>query len=444
MKLPESPPSLAVALQGLTAERTAALLNPVGLHPEVNGRYLHWDEARHRPAPSGLTHADWWLRLSLARAAVRTPLPLADKGGENLHFSRTDSLLRLLYFIDREMGSQLEVSDPKIANQDVRDRYIIRSLAEEAITSSQLEGAATTRKVAKEMLLSGRSPRNRDERMIANNFQAMEYVRRRKDERLSIDFILELHQLLTEHTLDDEGEAGRFRRPDENVVVQEHADGTVLHIPPPAAQLPARLGRLCDFANSDDDHAPFIHPVIRAVVLHFALAYDHPFVDGNGRTARALFYWCMLRHGYWIAEFISISRILQRGASQYGRAFLHSETDNGDITYFVLHQLEVLKHAIEDLHVYLRQKAEEVREAEKLIKANKELNHRQQMLIAHALRHPSARYTMAAYAREYGVVYATARADLLGLASAGYLNQTKVGRAFYFSPSPARQKKKRR
>jgi len=54
---------------------------------------------------------------------------------------------------------------------------------------------------------------------------------------------------------------------------------------------------MCAFVNGRDTE-PFIHPAIRAMILHFWLAYDHPFVDGNGRTARALFYWAMLRPGH--------------------------------------------------------------------------------------------------------------------------------------------------
>lgn len=58
---------------------------------------------------------------------------------------------------------------------------------------------------------------------------------------------------------------------------------------------------MCAFPNG---HLPdtFIHPAIRAIILHFWLGYDHPFVDGNGRTARALFYWAMLRQNYSLFE----------------------------------------------------------------------------------------------------------------------------------------------
>lgn len=228
-----------------------------------------------------------------------------------------------------------------------------------------------------------------------------------------------------------DAEVGRFRRADETVTVQDVGTGDVLHVPPDTAALPARLEALCAFANDTSDDA-FLHPVVRAIALHFALAYEHPFVDGNGRTARALFYWSMLRSQYGLTEFLSISRIIQRAPAQYSRAFLHVETDSGDLTYFVVHQLEVLRRAVDELREYLRIKGEEVREADQLLRAGAELNLRQRALLAHALRHPGRRYTIEWYRNENGVVYQTARTDLLALARAGLLDQAKAGRAFVF------------
>ena len=92
-----------------------------------------------------------------------------------------------------------------------------------------------------------------------------------------------------------------------------------------------------------------MHPAIRAIILHFWLAYDHPFIDGNGRTARALFYWLMLRHGYWLFEFISISEIILKAPVQYGEAFLYTETDQNDLTYFIIHQTEVIRKSMQSL-----------------------------------------------------------------------------------------------
>lgn len=430
MKIPPAPPLLGELFTVLKPDRLVAVVQPP-LRSEVDGAYLHWEELRRKPAPDNLSHEEWWLRLEFARSVLKTALPLRDKAGVAFNFARADSLLRLLHGVDRDLGNQLELGDAQIANPETRDRYIIRSLAEEAITSSQLEGASATRKVAKEMLLSGRAPRSRGERMIANNFRAMELVRSKRDEQLSPELILELHEVLTEGTFDNPDDSGRFRTADEPISVQDLGTGDVLHVPPAAGELPERLVALCKFANQDADDA-FIHPVVRAIVLHFALAFDHPFVDGNGRTARALFYWSMLRQRYWLTEFLSISRIIQKAPARYTQAFLFSESRGGDITYFLLHQLGVVRRAIDDMHTYLKKKAQEVREAERLMRAGHDWNQRQQLLIAHALRHPDARYTHEGYSNEYGVVYATARSDLMSLAKTGRLQVKKLGRRLYY------------
>jgi Fic family protein len=437
MRIPPTSPDPQAAVQALlkrAPERIARFLSR-GIKPEIEGQYLHWDQLRRHPPPEGLLPEEWWAGVSLARSVIRTELPLTDNTGHNFHFARTDSLLLALHQIDREMGGRLEVTNPQLANKDVRDRYIIRSLMEEAITSSQLEGASTTRRVAKDMLQQGRQPRTKDERMIFNNFRAMELLRGKAQQPLSAAFLLELHEVITEGTLEEPGEAGRLRRPDEPITVQDLSSGQVLYVPPDARELPSRIEALCAVANESAGDA-FIHPVVRAIALHFALAYDHPFVDGNGRTARALFYWSMLRQRCWIAEFLSISRIIQQAPAQYSRAFLYTETDGSDLTYFLLHQLEVIQRATQDLYAYLDRKSKELQEVEPLLRDGENINHRQRVLLAHALRHPGAQYAIEPYRREHGVVYQTARQDLLDLEKAGYLRKKQVGRAFSFYAVP--------
>lgn len=441
MPLPAPPPNpddLLATLVGSSPERLARILSK-GVSPEVDGRYLHWDELRRREPPEGLTAEEWWAAMTFARRVLRVTLPLRDKAQRPLHFARTDALQILLHQVDRELGAGWEVADPQLSNPGTRDRYLVRSLMEEAITSSQLEGASTTRRVAKEMLRQGRKPRTKSEQMIFNNFRAMEMLRERAREPLSRRFLLELHEVITTDTLEP-GEAGRLRRADEPVTVQDNASGEVLHVPPDAHELPARIDALCAFANGGEADA-FVHPVVRAIVLHFALAYDHPFVDGNGRTARALFYWSMSRQGYGLAEFLSISRVLQQAKAQYGRAFLFTETDGGDVTYFLLHQLGVLRTARRDLHTYLARKANELREVDGLLRAASGINHRQRALLARALRNPHERYAIEPYRREHGVVYQTARQDLLDLVDAGLLHKTQEGKTFYFQPVPGLDRK---
>jgi len=177
---------------------------------------------------------------------------------------------------------------------------------------------------------------------------------------------------------------------------------------------------MCAFANSQPS-SPFVPPVIRAIILHFWLAYDHPFYDGNGRTARALFYWSMLHHNFWLFEFISISSIILQARAKYERAFLHTESDENDLNYFILHQADVIRRAVAALHDYLGKKQQEAQATASRLRSLRQFNHRQQALLMHALRHAGAEYSIESHRASHAVAYTTARADLLGLEKAGLL-----------------------
>lgn len=333
--------------------------------PTVNGRYVHWDALRHQDPPAGLDHEQWWLGIKLARVNDARQLPLCDPAGRPFTYTLPGPVQDALHRIDRRASGWIGTSDP-IVNQGVRDRFIINSLIDEAVTSSQLEGASTTRSVAADMIRAGRRPRDRSERMILNNYRAMQAVRDMKEVPLTLAALLGLHATVTADTLDDSNAGGRMQTPgEERVRVWDRLEHHILHTPPPAEDLPKRMDAMIEFANQDGTEGPFLHPVIRAVALHFWLAYDHPFEDGNGRTARALFYWAMLRDRYWMCEFISISRLLKRAPARYARAFLHTETDANDLTYFIAHQVEVLLRALDELEAYIARKMEEVTQVER-------------------------------------------------------------------------------
>jgi len=394
--------------------------------------YLHWDKFRHKyTPPSGFDLADVWRYLKILRMPLLRSLPLIAPDGERFRYSVPDCVHRDLVFVDQWGAGQFSILEPGSLGLEERDRYLVSSLMEEAITSSQLEGAAVTRREAKAMLRAGRKPRNVSERMILNNYRAILELRDLKDDPLSVDMMHYLHRIITEDTLDSPDQAGRFRRVDEKVHVVDDRDGTIMYSPPPAAQIEERLERLCAFAN-ERDSGPFIHPVVRAILLHFWLAYEHPYVDGNGRTARALFYWHLLRSGYWLMEYLSISAGLVRAYAQYARAFLYTETDGGDTTYFVVFQLQVIRRALDSLRKYIARKQRETAEMAALLKNWPGLNYRQQALLRHALRHPGTIYTCKSHANSHRVTAQTARTDLLHLAKVTFLEKSNRGRQMIF------------
>lgn len=426
------PPNAPDLLRQLDSDELLLLLQNAS--PLATGKYLHWDELRHRTPPAGLSAENWWLSVWLARGSMLQELPFTDKGDNPFRLATPEPMLIHLHRIDRDAAGQIWTPEAAPIHEN-RERYLLHSLIEESITSSQLEGASTTRQVAEAMLREKRMPRDRSETMIFNNYQAMEHIRSLRTEKITPKHILELHRMLTLDTLDDPADAGRLRETDD-VNVVDVRDGKLLHQPPNYTELPRRLERLCAFANADTESSPFVHPVARAILLHFMMGYDHPFADGNGRTARALFYWSMARSGYWLMEFLSISQFLRKAPKQYVLAYLHTETDRNDTSYFVLHQLDIIRRAIADLHAYLARKTQEQRDAERiLIKTGNlrtQLNHRQLALLTHALKHPGETYRLAKHQAVHDVVYQTARADLLGLNELGLLCRAKQGNAFVF------------
>ena len=442
MKIPVSPPTLQEILDSVgntagDADRIPRLFDASRLGPAPDGKYRHWDTFRQVTPPEDFSAEDAWFGVKTARRALYQELPLRDTKGKPFVYCVPSPLLEMLHRVDRDASGNIQGSD-QVVNPATRSTYLFKSLVEEAITSSQLEGAATTRKVAKAMIQEGREPRTLGERMIFNNYHAMQFVREIMDKDLTPDLVFTLQRIVTEGTLDDPSAAGRFRTEEEEIVLEDET-GTILHIPPIASELKERLKKMCEFANGGGTKG-FMPPAVRAIVLHFWLAYDHPFVDGNGRTARALFYWAMARQGFWLCEYLSISRILKKARASYSRAYLYTETDDNDLTYFILYQAKVLLQAIRELQDYLKRKAAEVREAEELVSQaralRQELNPRQLALLNHALKNPGARYTIESHQRSHDVSYQTARSDLLSLRDADILIQRKAGRAFTFSSPP--------
>lgn len=431
MKTPVPAPDASELWDAVLADGSEALIELLS-RPLDDSEHLPWDKLRHRTPPKGLDHRAWWFLLKTGRRQRARELPLKQKDGGPFTYVLTDRILEACEDIARRAGGQIELSESTL-DLGRRDTYIFQSLVEESITSSQLEGASTSRRVAKEMLETRREPRDRSERMILNNFEAMEFMRTLRDKNVTPELVLEIHRVVTDGVLDDPQDAGRLEQPGgERVSIYGH-DDQVLHRPPRAEELPERLQALCDFANGQ--HAAYLSPVVRAVVIHFMVGYDHYFADGNGRTARALFYWSMLRSGYWLVEHLTISKILKDAPGQYAFSYLLTEDDDGDLTYFLHCQLGVIQRALDEMTAYLQRKTEELESMRQTVgRGPTELTSRQARLLETAAEDQAHRVTVKQYAAQFRVSDETARSDLNQLVDQGLLLKRKVGKAFQWGP----------
>jgi Fic family protein len=438
VKTPVPPPDLAGVIDRAEATgRLGAVFAQYLRDPrQALAEYLPWDKFRYRDPPGDLTPEEWWAVARLARGSMLRPIPLLlDQAGAPFSFALPDELLWGIEDVTRRASGQIALPEP-VANEEERDRYIVSSLIEESITSSQLEGASTTAAVARAMIRSGRQPRGRSEVMIFNNYRAMRRVAELRGSDLTPALVREIHEIVTLGTLDNSADAGRLQTEDAERVAVWDEEGRLLHRPPPATALPARLAALVSFANGGDS-GPYMPPLLRAMALHFMMGFDHYFADGNGRTARAVFYWSLLHEGFWLAEFIPISRILVKAPAQYARSFLLTEQDGGDLTHFFLYHMDVLRRALDDLSTYLERKAREGRRLGNALRARAvDLNHRQVAVLETALKDPGYAFTARAHGHSHRVTTETARTDLLGLEAVGYLIRSKAGRRHVWTPAP--------
>ena len=393
------------------------------------GDYLHWDKFKWKVAKGDNAELAW-AATKIARHSTAKSLPLCAEHRDYFSYSLPDSLFAKLHELDKMTGGGHSLGDGMFISSREKDRYLVKSLMmEEAITSSQLEGASTTRKVAKEMLETRRAPQDKSEQMIFNNFMLMKHAVEYKDEELSIELILKFHRIATHQAIDNEAVSGEFRA-DNNIFVS-NIYNDISHEPPSHDSIIERMQELCDFANEIHDSATsdqFIHPIVKAIVLHFMIGFIHPFGDGNGRTARALFYWSMLRSGYWLFEYVSISKLIQEKRTDYDTAFIYTETDDFDLTYFLYQQADVIIKAVKSLHEHIETKKQEFYHFMQWIEKSPvalTLKRGHQELLKIALKEPGKVFTAKQVALEQDVNENTARAYLKKLVDLDLLIESK-------------------
>jgi Fic family protein len=423
-KLPEKPPSdigFSFDVAGSDVEFQKSV-------SEYNKRYLYWDDLRYRiEDPS--RRKSVWAFMKMLRQMRYEHISFRNL---DLKYSFIPEIVRGLHTIDRYLSGTIQIHHKAIR---MEQSYIINSLMEEAISSSILEGAATTRKAAKEMLREGRKPKTHAEQMVVNNYEALRFILKKKDTPLTRELILDVQRIVTAGTI-EEKYIGKFRT-DNEIVVVDPATGLVYHNPPDFSEIDGFIGDFCTFANDykipgKEETGTFIHPVIKGILLHYLMGYYHPFNDGNGRTARTLFYWFVLSRGYWLFEYLPVSRIILKSRKNYGLAYLYTEYDENDCSYFLQYNILCIVQALDDLLKFLESKQTEQNATKAIIRKIEGINQRQADILREMMEHSDEYYSIRKIMQMYDVVYQTARSDLLDLEKRKFLMRQQRGREFLF------------
>lgn len=375
-------------------------------------KYLPRREIIYR-LPVSVPIGAFWPQLQQERRASARIVPLRSVKEESFWWVLTADIAAQTEAVLEIVRRDVVLDEPPF------DRLQEDVLFDEAYCSSVIEGADATKEAARAFIQSGRQAANKSEQMIRNNYDAMFYVLEHIDEPITKTTIQDIFSLITAGTVEPQ-QAYRT----EDVVVQS-ARGEIVHRAPSADQVPAMMQQWLDFVG--DEEMP---PLIKACIAHFYFVYVHPFVDGNGRTARALTYMILLQSGYGFFRYISISDILAGERGRYYRAIRDVEQDGLDMTYFIEYYTGMLMRTVQDLKLRLVDGVLHGRLLESLAAsgASPRLMEGTKWLLSS----DAASVTIKDWQNRFGVATETARQDLFRLEEAGVLHRRKSGRKFVF------------
>lgn len=302
--------------------------------------YISPEKLKHLITNYGFKKTDWNNSLEAKIVALRkvNSFPLfLNSIDKNFWFFPTDEIMESINKIEKQ-GERLfslvkkNVSFTKAFSRDAQ--------YEEAIMSAIFEGANTTRSEAKKFIANRMTPVNKAQWMILNNFKANEWIQENRNLPLTKEIVLRVHEIVTRNTLEksDAPYCGVFR--DDDVVV----GNALIHKGVDIGIIEPAIDEVIELVTNNKR---YIHPLLKGILLHYFIAYIHPFFDGNGRTARTLFYLKCLKHNLDWVNFLSISAALKEPGKGYENSFKLVKENDWDLTYFIIYSLRSLDRALE-------------------------------------------------------------------------------------------------
>lgn len=375
-------------------------------------RYMTREEIAYR-LPVSLPITQFWPVMEEARRKAAVRLPLLAQNGEPFWFVVNKSIEEQCDAVAR-MARRSDLLDG-LAPEVIEDATI-----DEAVWSSAIEGAFTSRAEAARIIRQNKTPANKSEQMVKNNYKALLYVLESLEAPITAKTLTDIAGIVTDGASDERIDA--FRKEPVYVMGREG----VIYTPPDARDVPRLMDDLLEFIGESE-----LHPLLKACIAHFYFVYVHPFMDGNGRTARALSYMMLLRTGYDFFRYFSISGLVARERNGYYKAMRNVEQDGNDMTYFIDFYSSMLSRSVQKMedqfvrHILTGRKL-------KALEAAGRLNERQLRGTRWLLEGEPERVTVETWKKKYRITTETARRDLLLLCEEGVLERTLEGRKAVF------------
>lgn len=353
-------------------------------------------------------------------------LPLKDQKGSNFWYMMPPFAEKLVHDLSFVAKHRLE----ELTTKEIYKKLLIEEMMfEEAFYSSVIEGAFTTKKRAKEVVKS-KDPKDKSEQMILNNYSALVFILENLDKPLDEKIFIEVFKIATLNTLEDDEITDKYR--DSPVFVTDPNKTEPIYVLPDADKVQTMMDTLFNFINTENQ-SEFIHPIIKAFIIHFYIGYVHPFFDGNGRVSRAFSYMYLLKQGYDFFRFFSISSMINKHRQKYYKSFIDSEDNGSDLTYFIVAHLQISLDSINEVLDRLIDEFQSQLLEEKLNKEGILLSKRQQKFIKFIEKKDNNLVTIDEYRKKNNVSYETARKDLMSLEQIGLFKKVKKGKKNIFA-----------
>lgn len=382
--------------------------------------YYSKEEVKYRISKSDSLE-EVWKYIMKNRKENSTETNFKNQQGNNFFYYHLESLIKEI--VELETRSKLDFIES--ATKQIKSKVMLDYLIEEALNSSAIEGAFSTKKETEELIKSRRTPTNKNEKMIFNNYKALEFINSRSEKEITEEVVIELFKIITNGTLEEEDQSDTYRSSSVQVVDSKYS---VIYRAPGHEKVKGLMEELIKYINSDTSENVFI----KASIIHFYFVYIHPFSDGNGRTARALTYMYLINSGYEFFKFFSISLVIHEQRTGYYKAIKKCEEEESDLTYFIKFNIKMMLDAIDETierygKEYLKL------EIEKYMKKNQiSFPEKLDTELKKYLRRKDKHLTVKKYMRTTNLSEATAKKHLNSLVKTGVFKKEKLDKEYIY------------